>query len=151
MLELKVPPPLQLLAFGFLMWGLAQLVPDPAFRLPGLPWVSVTLVLAGIAIGAAGLLEFRRAETTVDPLDPGKASTLVVGGVYRMTRNPMYLGLLFILLGWSLYLGSWVALLGLPLFVIYITRFQIRPEERVMTQIFGEAYIDYCARVRRWF
>lgn len=150
MLELKIPPPLQLLAFGLLMWGIAKFVPDPGFRPPGLPWSALACVVAGIAMGAAGLVEFRRAQTTVDPLEPSKATALVVRGIFRVTRNPMYVGLLMILVGWSLYLGSWLALLVLPLFVVFITRFQIRPEERVMAEKFGEAYADYCAQVRRW-
>lgn len=150
MLELRVPPPIQLMAFGVLMWGTAKLVPDASFRLPAWPWISVLSLVAGLAFAVAGMVEFRRAETTVDPLNPDKASALVTGGVYRFTRNPMYVGLLLILTGWGAYLGSWVGLLGLPLFCVYITRFQIQPEERVMANKFGDAYADYQARVQRW-
>ena len=81
---------------------------------------------------------------------PERASALVERGIYRHTRNPMYLGLLCLLLGWTLALGQWAALLGPLVFVVYITRFQIVPEERVLLAHFGAAYDDYRQRVRRW-
>ena len=81
---------------------------------------------------------------------PGASSVVVTGGVYRLTRNPMYVGLVLLLWGWSVYLGSPWAWLGPLLFVGYVTRFQIVPEERALTRLFGADYVAYCAKVRRW-
>lgn len=93
---------------------------------------------------------FRKAHTTINPLRPDRAAAVVTMGVYRVTRNPMYLGLVLILLGLALYLASPWAVLGPPVFVAYITRYQIQPEERVLAARFGTPYTDYCAQVRRW-
>jgi protein-S-isoprenylcysteine O-methyltransferase Ste14 len=77
-------------------------------------------------------------------------SSLVTGGVFRVTRNPMYLSLLLYLLAWCVYLSSWPAFVFLPLFVLYITQFQIKPEERTLSTLFGAQYSSYMERVRRW-
>jgi protein-S-isoprenylcysteine O-methyltransferase Ste14 len=148
-LELKIPPPLVGALVAALMWGLASL--PPALPLPS----SVRLALAGVlaAVGVAfdllGLVAFLRRRTTVNPLRPERASSLVTGGIYRVTRNPMYVGLAFLLTAWAVYLSSLWPFVGPVLFVVYITRFQIRPEERVLRQRFGE-YESYASRVRRW-
>lgn len=111
---------------------------------------AAVLGLVGLAFDLAGLLAFRSHRTTVNPLSPHKASALVTGGVYRITRNPMYVGMAFLLLAWAVHLSALLPLLGPVLFVLYITRFQIQPEERVLQQLFGEAYTDYRRAVRRW-
>jgi protein-S-isoprenylcysteine O-methyltransferase Ste14 len=108
------------------------------------------LATAGACISLMAVISFRRARTTVNPLRPGTASTLVTGGIYRHTRNPMYLGLSIILLGWAVYLANAPALLLLPGFVLYIYRFQIVPEERTLAALFGAEYQAYRTRVRRW-
>jgi protein-S-isoprenylcysteine O-methyltransferase Ste14 len=120
-------------------------VPVPA-RVP----LAAAVVVAGILVEAAGAVSFVRARTTVDPLHPSAVSKLVTGGVYRVTRNPMYLGDLLILVGWAVYLATVPALVLVPLFVAYIDRFQISAEERAMEACFGEAYRAYKGRVRRW-
>lgn len=112
--------------------------------------VAVALEIAGIAVAIAGVVSFRRARTTVNPLKPDAASALVVSGVYRWTRNPMYLGVLLCLLGWVVWLGSVPALFVLPLFVAYMNRFQIIPEETALRARFGAEFEAYRARVRRW-
>ena len=149
-LELKIPPPLVAVITAGAMYGAAQLL--PVFALS--PTVRVGTALALAAVGAAfdmaGLLAFRRAKTTVNPMTPQRSSSVVNSGVYRLTRNPMYLGLVFFLLAWAVYLSSAWALLGGPVFMVYITRFQIQPEERALAARFGKSYTDYCARVRRW-
>ena len=96
------------------------------------------------------LLAFRRARTTVNPLRPERASTLVTTGVYRITRNPMYVGLMLALLAWSVFLASPLSLVGPVVFIAYINRFQIRPEEAVLTAKFGPVYEQYKSTVRRW-
>ena len=96
------------------------------------------------------MASFRRARTTVNPLKPESASALVISGIYRHTRNPMYLGFAIILLGWCVLLGSAWAVLGVAGFVLYIGRFQIRPEERALRELFGAEFDAFCSRVRRW-
>jgi protein-S-isoprenylcysteine O-methyltransferase Ste14 len=109
--------------------------------------ISVAL---GILIAGAGLVAFRRARTTANPMRPETASSLVTSGVYRWTRNPMYLGWLPILVGWAVYLQHPVPLLVVPLFMLYLTRFQIVPEERALAANFGTQFEAYRKRVRRW-
>lgn len=149
-LELKVPPPIAALVVALLMWltpALAGLVPMPDLaRVLG----AVVLACIGQGIGFAGVAAFRRAKTTVNPTKANLASSLVVRGVYRWTRNPMYVGFLLTLLGWTVFLANPFALLWVALFVLYITRFQIIPEERVLVSLFGDEYQSYRKRVRRW-
>ena len=104
----------------------------------------------GACFDVAGLLAFKKAQTTVNPLAPNRSTAVVSTGVYRITRNPMYLGMALILLGLALYLASPWALLGPLVFAAFITRFQIQPEERALTARFGAAYTAYCTQVRRW-
>ena len=114
-------------------------------------WIGVALGLTGVGLAAAGGRRFVAAGTTTDPNRPDKASTLVTGGIYRFTRNPMYLGLVLLSAGWALRLGSLVGLLiGSGGLVAALTWLQIRPEERILGQTFGAEYHDYRSRVRRW-
>ena len=150
LLELKIPPPLVTLMTAAAMYGVAKLLPVWAL-LPTLrTGAALTLVVVGVSFDAAGLIAFRRAKTTVNPMTPQRSTSVVSTGVYRFTRNPMYLGLAFLLTAWAVYLSSAWALLGVPVFMAYITRFQIQPEERALAARFGQSYVDYCARVRRW-
>lgn len=149
-LELKIPPPLVGLLCASLMYGIDLIYPQqwlaPPLALAG----GVLLAMAGIAIDLISVWQFRRVRTTINPLKPQSSSALVTHGIYGYSRNPMYLGMLMILCGWALYLGNLLALPCLPLFVAYLTRFQIVPEERVMASLFGTPFVDYCQRVRRW-
>src|SRR5215207_3988757 len=149
-LEVKVPPPAVALLFGLLMWLASSVV--TSVEVPFGTRVGVALVLAcvGLTFGGAAMLSFVRAKTTMNPTKPSATSSLVTGGVFRLTRNPMYLSLLLYLLAWAAYLSSWLALLLLPAFVLYINRFQIRPEERALSSLFGSEYAAYKGRVRRW-
>jgi protein-S-isoprenylcysteine O-methyltransferase Ste14 len=149
-LENRIPPPVVGALVAAFMWGISGVGP----RLPLAPWASYLLAavfaIAGIAFDVMGIAAFRASRTTTNPLKPERASALVTGGVYRITRNPMYVGLLLLLLAWASYLAALLPLLGPVLLVVYLTRFQIQPEERVLQGIFGEAYSTYAARVRRW-
>ena len=152
--EHKIPPPLIDLGVGVLMWLLARGMPA-AQLWPVQAWSAATALGMSIAFGGglialAGARQFQRARTTVNPLAPQKASALVTGGVYRFTRNPMYLGMLLVLTGWGVYLGNAAAWLGLPLFVALLNALQIRAEERILRQRFGADYDRYAAQVRRW-
>ena len=148
-LEAKIPPPAVAAAIALAMWGISLLLPrlqiSGALRLGA----TAAIALAGIGFSAAGVLEFRRARTTLNPTKPEEASSLVSSGVFRITRNPMYVGLLCVLVAWAVFLASVWALLGPVVFVLYIGRFQIAPEERVLAKLFGGEYTDYQARVRR--
>lgn len=149
-LDHKVPPPVVAAIVALAMWLVAPFGPAWAAG-PGLKTAVVALlVVAGLAFDLMGLLAFRAAKTTVNPLAPEKASALVTGGIYRITRNPMYVGMSLLLLAWAAHLSALLAFAGPFVFVLYITRFQIQPEERVLIKRFGEAYTDYAARVRRW-
>ncbi len=108
------------------------------------------IALVGGATALAGDLEFRRARTTINPFKPEKSTALVTTGIYRLTRNPMYVGLTLVLVGWAAFLCSAWTLLGPVAFVLYINRFQIAPEERVLSSKFQDAYTEYTSRVRRW-
>lgn len=150
MLELKIPPPLVVVIVGVAMWFAAGVGPSVHWPLSLRISGFVIIALVGGATAAAGDLAFKRARTTINPIRPEKATALVTAGIYRFTRNPMYLGLALVLLGWAAFVGSLLALAGPIAFVLYIDRFQIAPEERVLLAKFGSAYAEYKARVRRW-
>ena len=149
-MELLVPPPLVGLAIAAGMWAAAHI--PPVLQLPNLVRVLVAaaLVAIGIAVGIGGVMSFHRAKTTVNPLKPETSAALVTTGVYSFTRNPMYLGMVLVLIAWAVSLASIWSLLGPVLFILYITRFQIVPEERVLDRLFGAAFAEYKKRVRRW-
>ena len=148
--ETKVPPVI------WWAWGaLVVLFVDVSFgddlaegwgRIPG-----VIFLVAGVGVAVAALSGFREARTTFDPHHVENASTLVTGGIYKFTRNPMYLGLACLLVGWGLWRGSILAaVLGTAVFVLFVTRMQIVPEERVLAEKFGSEYDDFASRTRRW-
>lgn len=149
-LELKVPPVLQVLIIAFAMYGLSGLFPNLQVMLNGTKWLASGLVIVGMALAIMGVLAFKKAQTTVNPHTPEKSASLVTTGIYHYTRNPMYLGMLVVLLGWAFYLSNFAALLVLPVFIIYMSRFQIQPEERFMMQKFSDEYQIYMTKVRRW-
>jgi protein-S-isoprenylcysteine O-methyltransferase Ste14 len=149
-LELRIPPPVVALALALLMWltsGVAGIV-EVSFAARVL--CAVALVCIGQGISIAGMIAFHRAKTTVNPIKASSASSLVTGSVYSLTRNPMYLGLLLTLVAWTVFLASPFAVLWVAVYVAYITRFQIVPEERVLSALFGAEYETYSERVRRW-
>ena len=149
-LELKIPPPIVALLIAAAMWGIA--LATPLVHIPALMRlvVAITIALAGVATAIAGVAAFRRAKTTVNPLKPETSSTLVTSGIYRFTRNPMYVGLALVLLAWAVFLSSPWNLLGPLAFALYMNRFQIEPEERILSGMFGAAYSAYQSKVRRW-
>jgi protein-S-isoprenylcysteine O-methyltransferase Ste14 len=108
------------------------------------------MILIGLTIIVIGVKTFHNSDTTVNPLNPSEASHLVTEGVFSYTRNPMYLGMVIILLGVSIYNGVYIGIIILPCFIFYITEFQIKPEEEAMVEIFAGDYTDYLKRVRRW-
>jgi protein-S-isoprenylcysteine O-methyltransferase Ste14 len=149
-LELKVPPPVVGLFTAVIMWLTAKKVPTLSLVLPQRNGLVLGLLVAGVCVSILGVASFRRARTTVNPLKPERASCLVKSGIYRYTRNPMYLGLLLILLGWAVFLGNILAFIFLPAFIAYLNRFQIRPEEKALALMFGQDFANYRSKVRRW-
>ena len=149
-LELRVPPPAALLLAGLLMWCLARAFPALHFEVPAQGLLAGMVALCGLLIAAIAFFQFRRAGTTVNPMKPHESATLVVSGLYRISRNPIYLGDVLILAAWALWLANAAAFVGLPLFVGHLDRFQIVPEERALEARFGSAYADYRRAVRRW-
>jgi protein-S-isoprenylcysteine O-methyltransferase Ste14 len=149
-LQLKIPPPVYFLLFVGSMWLLAQHF--PLLTLIPKPWNYSGILIASLTLLAdlTSLWAFFKAHTTVNPLHPDKTRQLVTTGLYRYTRNPMYLGLLLILLGWAIYLGVLSPFLLLPVFVWLITYMQILPEEAILQSKFGQVYTDYQQRVARW-
>ncbi len=150
MLRTKIPPPVYALVTAGVMWWLDK-------TLPLVIWLDNSLNITGLVIIAiAALLDlwslglFVRSKTTVNPMKPANANELVLGGLYKITRNPMYLGMLMALGGWWIYLGSLSPLFMLPVFVWLLTVQQIIPEETVLEEKFGTEYLNYKQRVRRW-
>ncbi|MCB1561183.1 MAG: isoprenylcysteine carboxylmethyltransferase family protein [Xanthomonadales bacterium] len=148
--ELKVPPALLLVAAALAIRGVAALAPWARINLPGRFWIAALLIVVGIAVAALGAIEFGRQRTTVDPMHPEKVSSLVTSGVFGFSRNPMYLGFLLVLLGGVAWTANALSLLPVLAFALYLTRFQIIPEERWMQRQFGDDYDAYRQRVRRW-
>ena len=149
-MKLRVPPVVQVLLSGALGWGLAALFPTPqiggSWRLFVAAFVSgIGAILLTLAVSA-----FVRAKTTVNPLDPGSAEKLVTFGLFRFSRNPMYLGMLLVLTGWVIWLGAWSAILAPALFIWIMTVLQIKPEERYLQLKFGDQFTLYRTRTRRW-
>lgn len=149
-LELKVPPVAVVLCIGALMWLASWSLPIFGFTIPARHFIALSMAVAGLVIGAFGVVSFMRARTTVNPLKPDSASSLVRSGIYRVTRNPMYLGLLLILLGWAILLANVLAFILLPAFILYMNRFQIEPEERALASLFRQEFVSYKSCVRRW-
>lgn len=149
-LELRIPPPIAAVLFGIVMWRMSLVA--PSLDVPPLVqfWLAPSFALVGVALAVSGAIAFRRAKTTINPTKPGAASSLVLSGVYGVTRNPMYVGLVLVLVAWAIFLSSWLTLAGPLLFAAYIQRFQIAPEERALAATFGAEYSEYKTRVRRW-
>lgn len=149
LLELRVPPVALFIAAALVMAAVAS-VSGARGAFPGqLLAASLLLLLAGL-VGLAGVRAFARYETTVNPLRPERASRLVATGIYRYSRNPMYLSLLLALAAWATWLGSIAAACVVPLFAWAMNRWQIRPEERALAALFGEEFEAYRRRVPRW-
>lgn len=148
--ELKVPPVALFVVFAVVMWAASTAFSAASFPFPGASIIAFVFAFIGGGIAVAGVFAFRRHDTTVNPMKPQTTATIVTAGIYRVTRNPMYLGLAFVLFGWAIYLANLAALILVPAFVAYMTRFQIKPEERALLEKFGSNFADYVAAVRRW-
>ena len=140
-LELRVPPVVVAMIHGVGMWVLSGMGDPPVEFMTPLGLAAGSLVLVGATLAVVAVVQFRASHTTVDPRDPTASSAMVTTGVYGFSRNPMYLAIALILAEWSLYLGGAMSMLLVPSFVLYIARFQIRPEEQALLQLFGAEYV----------
>ena len=149
-LELKIPPPAVAALMAVAMWEISALAPLIEAPAPVRVVAAVLIAVVGGSFSIAGIISFRLARTTINPMKPDTTTSLVRSGIYRITRNPMYVGLLFVLVAWAVFLSSAWALIGPLAFVLYINRFQIAPEERVLSAMFRNEYSAYLSTVRRW-
>ena len=149
-LELKVPPLALSAGFAAAIFAFGHFVPSANEPFPGHRSVAVALLMAGAIVAIAGVAQFRLAKTSVNPMVPGRASSIVATGVFGWSRNPMYLGMAVTLLGLSAWFSTIPGYALIPLFCMYITEFQIKPEERALLASFGAEYEAYMAKVRRW-
>ncbi|MGE5089888.1 MAG: methyltransferase family protein, partial [Candidatus Levyibacteriota bacterium] len=148
--DLLIPPPAVLAIVAAAMWLIDRAIDggriDAAWQGP----VAMALLVAGAGVMAMAVASFVARKTTVNPMKPARASRLITGGVFRCSRNPIYVGDLLILAAFAVWLGQPANLALLAGFAWYIDRFQIRPEEKALSARFGAEYAAYCARVRRW-
>jgi protein-S-isoprenylcysteine O-methyltransferase Ste14 len=150
-LELKIPPLVLGLVLGTLMWVVARKVPTLRFTAPAGPIVASLLAATGVTVAILGIVSFRRARTTVNPLQPETATALVVSGIFRLTRNPMYLGLLLVLAGWALFLANALTFAFPLAYVPLMNRLQIIPEEKALAARFGGSFAAYQSRCAAGF
>lgn len=149
-LENKIPPPVVALVFALAMWWISSISPiiDISFILRIV--TSMVILTAGLFFCIAGVVSFRHAKTTVNPLKPHAASSLVVSGVYRISRNPMYVGFALFLISLAVFLSSPFSIIGVIVFVLYMNKFQIKPEEKALRKIFSTDFTVYILKIRRW-
>ena len=143
----KIPPPIVTLFFGLCIYLSRSYF--PVFSGSALNFLSICFSVYGIFLFAAAVISFKKQKTTVNPISIENASSLVVSGIFKQTRNPMYLGMSIMLMGFGLIFGAKLTICLVALFVLYITFFQIMPEERAMHEKFSD-WEDYCSKVRRW-
>lgn len=139
-----------LLSAGVVMWFVARSDFAAPMTIPYAMIIAIACAAVGVLIAALAIRTFNSADTTIDPLHPEEASSLVSSGIFSRTRNPMYLGLTLVLGAWLIWLGSLTNVFVLAAFVIFVTEFQIKPEEAALRALFGSSYDDYCRDVRRW-
>jgi protein-S-isoprenylcysteine O-methyltransferase Ste14 len=149
-LEARVPPPILAALFAVAMWQAARVLTPAPVPFQWRYVLAGVFGAFGVTVAALGILAFRRAKTTINPANPEEASTVVTSGIYRFTRNPMYVGLAAALITLAVWLSVPWLLLGPVAFIFFITRFQIIPEERVLSSKFGPEYDQYRRRVPRW-
>ena len=147
-LNTKIPPPVVTILFAIMIFYFSDnfVYVDLPFKI----YISLFFISLGFIVTFSSARNFKKKDTTVNPMKPNETTKLVTDGFFKITRNPMYLGMLLFLLGLSIYNGLIVGLIFLPLFVGYITYFQIIPEENAMLEIFGEEFTLYMKKVRRW-
>jgi len=146
----KLPPALWVIIWLFLMWLSAYSLPTFYYQWAFTKYVMVIFYALGVGLILTATVQFKKAATTLNPMTPDGASSLVTSGIFGISRNPIYLGFLLILTGWAVTLAHPIAYLWLPLFVFFINRYQIIPEEMALQRQFTDVYKNYQQQVRRW-
>lgn len=149
-LECRIPPPIIMVIMAYTIYSTNDLK-TWQFTGSASNWIGIVFGLIGSLILMAGIIPFHLQKTTVNPLAPDRASQLVTTGIYKVTRNPMYLGMAILLTAWCIYLSSTTGWIFLLAFIVFITKFQIQPEERILVKKFGIDFENYRLSVRRWF
>ena len=149
-MKLRIPPVLQYFLCGALAITVSYLVPGLSYDNSILKILAYVIGLAGILLLLMAVAAFLKARTTVNPHKPETASKLVTTGLYRISRNPMYLAMAMLLVAGTILLGNWAAFMGPVVFIALVTHLQIMPEEEVLRKQFGEIYLSYCQQTRRW-
>ena len=144
----KIPPPIVTIFFGLCIYLSRSYF--PVFSGSALNVLSIFFFVCGIFVFAAAVISFKKQKTTVNPISIENASSLVVSGIFKQTRNPMYLGMSFVLLGLTFKFNVIGGLLFTGIFMLFITIFQIKPEEVAMEKLFDQEWKDYTKNVRRW-
>ena len=147
-----IPPPVVLLICAALMWLIQRFLPLLEFWLPYNRVLFWMMFFAGFFMLGSGAASIVKRKTVIHPhrRSLSKATALVTTGIFRYTRNPIYLGMVVMLLGWLMFLHNWLSAVGVVIFVMFITKYQIRPEEEALEKIFGEEYMRYKMNTRRW-
>jgi len=151
--ETKVPPPLLAVISALAIIGIWYFYPTLQIEAPRIPSkiMGLVIIAVGLIVPLIATHQFRRSNTTILPFNPENTSNIVTSGIFGLTRNPMYLGMMLTILGTVFLTRQPIGLLFVFFFVAFITRFQIMPEERILESKFGEEYRAYKSRVRRWF
>ena len=147
-IKTKIPPPLVTLAFGFLINYTKNIFPK--IEVSNKAIFGSFIIIIGLIIILSAIILFKKYRTTISPTNPSNATKLITSGIYKFTRNPMYLGLLFVLFGISIILNPIGGLLLIPLFILYLNFFQIIPEENAMVDLFKDEFFEYKKNVRKW-
>jgi len=148
--ELKIPPPIVFFITAASMWIIALITPTLSYPFPFQKTIAIVLSIIGGIFGISSILTFVFLRTTLNSVQVDTVSSLVNSGVYSITRNPMYLSLLFVILGWACILSNILALIVIPMYVLYMNHFQIIPEEIALESKYGDSFIQYKTKVRRW-
>jgi len=144
----KIPPPIVTLIFGLCIYFSRPFFPE--FSSPLLSSLSVISFVVGISVFVAAVSSFKKQKTTVNPISIETASSLVISGIFKYSRNPMYLGMSLVLLGLTFKFNLIGGLLFTSIFMLFITIFQIKPEEIAMEKLFDQEWKNYTKNVRRW-
>lgn len=149
-LELKVPPIAVMIICMVFMYFISTIFSSLSVEFILKIFLVIEVFFIGLAVGIAGIYSFTQENTTLNPMKPEDASKLVTSGIYKFSRNPMYLGLAIVLISYMIYLGNILSIFGVVLYILYMNRFQIIPEERVLEELFGDEFRNYKSKVRRW-
>ena len=145
---LKIPPPLLVLILVISNYFSSKKI--DVIPIPNQDLVSIAIFLIGILILIIPVSKFIKSKTTIDPIKFKKVNKLVTSGIYKYSRNPMYLGLLMILISSSIFYLNIYSITTPFFFYWWITKFQIKREEIFLTDKFGKEYLSYKTKTRRW-